>query len=107
MPNYLHPIQSKFSKAKKELENAIEVIEENAEDAMNPLQQLNVTDGMVEVFKDKPVVLIQNMNINIVQIINPIQNALRLLDKIDVSLYRESMLRTAGKKRTRKEDKEG
>jgi hypothetical protein len=100
MPNYLHPLESNYKKARKELEGALTVLEEVSESPLSPLQSLKVSDEMAEVFRDKPVILIQYMNVKIIQVNNRIQKALRLFDKIDMSLYREVVLRSNGTRKT-------
>lgn len=91
--NYLHGIKRNFETAKLELAKAMELIAsgDNCSSQVNALQSLKVDDSMAEVFRDKPVVLIQTMNVNILQINNRINAALRALDKID-----NAALRTIG-----------
>jgi len=87
MPNYLSQITYNFKKARKELEEALKIIESDDSlgrgNKINVLQSLNITDEMAEVFREKPVFIIQTMDVRILQINNQIQNALRALDKID------------------------
>jgi hypothetical protein len=85
-------MQSDFKKARKALEAAVELIESDS-DTITALQCLNVTDGMVDVFREKPVILINQMNIKIVKITNKINTALRAMDKIDMALYREATIK--------------
>ena len=102
MPNYLAPMKTRFDKARKELEQALKILQDDLTNPSNFVQSLKV-DGpeMAEVFKEKPVILIQSMNIKIVQINNNIQNALRYMEQIDTKLYRELFLRDHDVKRSR------
>jgi len=92
MSNYLSQITYNFKKARKELEEALKIIESDDSagrgNKVNVLQSLNITDEMAEVFRQKPVFIFQTMDVRILQINNQIQNALRALDKIDSASLR-------------------
>jgi len=92
MANHLLPIQLKFKRAKQALTEVVDLMETNDE-TLNALQCLTVTDQMAEIFRDKPVILINQMNIKFVKISNRINAALREIENIDPAIYREAMLR--------------
>lgn len=89
MANYLRSIELNFDKAKRELEKCLEAIESGTEtgcavkkNAIEVSQSLRVTDEMAQVFREKPIIFIQTMDIRIM-IVNRINAALRALDKVD------------------------
>lgn len=97
MPNYLRSVEARFEKIKKLLEEtALELEKSGAEGQVKVVQNLKVSGEMAEVFRDKPIVIIQSASVKFVKINNQVQMALRLLNEIDIRLYREAMLRTLG-----------
>jgi hypothetical protein len=84
MANFLSSMKYNMDKARNELESALDVLESRSGGrATDMLQQLSVTNGMADVFKDKPVVIIQMMDVRILQVDNRINAALRALDKYE------------------------
>jgi hypothetical protein len=81
MPNYLTQIQNDFYSAKKKLEKALDVTTKSPR--VEVLQNMTITDELAEVFREKPVIIIQSMDIKFVQINNLVMAALRHLDRID------------------------
>lgn len=81
MPNYLTQIRNDFYSARKKLEKALEVTTKSPK--VEVLQNINVTDELAEVFREKPVIIIQSLDIKFVQINNLVMAALRHLDRID------------------------
>jgi hypothetical protein len=90
MANYLTAAKYSLEKAKKELEAALRMMHASprtnggrrATD-INVSQFMNVTDGMAQVFADKPVIIIQTMDVRVLQINDRVNAALRALEKID------------------------
>lgn len=91
MANYLRPLQAKYEKARRALNKAMEILEQPDHNGFTALQSLKVTDELAAVFREKPVILIQSMNVKIL-INRQIYTALRCLDEIDIKLYREAAL---------------
>lgn len=104
MPNYLGQIIYNFKKARDELEAALRIIEgkDGAGSKVQVTQHMNITDELAEVFKDKPVIIMQTMDVRILQINNQIQAALRALDRID-----SASLRAIGTVKPTRRDKAG
>lgn len=91
MANVVHAYESRYRKAKDALEKALDMLGKEDMCGITALQSLNVTDELAQVFKEKPVILIQSMNIKLM-VNRQIFLALRALDEIDMKLYREAML---------------
>ena len=86
-----------YNRARKALEKSLELLDQD-DCGIAALQTLKVDDSMAEIFKEKPVILIQSMNVR-VMITKQIYSALRELDQIDMKLYREAVLKSMPKKR--------
>lgn len=88
MTNYLSAAKSNLDKARRELESALSVMRSQPASpggrrATDVMQSINITNGMAEVFADKPVIIIQHMDVRVLQINDQVNAALRALDKID------------------------
>lgn len=83
MSNYLTTIKNDFYAARKQLEKALAVTQK-ASPNVEVFQNLRITDEMAEVFKEKPVIIFQSMDIKFVQVNNLVADALRRLDRIDL-----------------------
>jgi len=85
MANFLAGAKYNLDKAKGELERALSTLQSSpgGRRATDILQSLNVTDDLAEVFKDKPVIIIQSMDVRVLQVNNQVNAALRALEKID------------------------
>lgn len=85
MPNYLTPAKKNLDRARAQLEQALSLLKTppGGRRSTDVIQSLNVTNGMAQVFADKPVIIIQTMDVRILQVNDQINAALRALDKID------------------------
>lgn len=83
MPNYVNALVYHTKKLRKELEKARSVIEGKSTGRVEIIQKMNVTDELAEVFKEKPVIIIQTMDVKILQINNLINDALREVDLVE------------------------
>lgn len=98
MANYLHTAQSKYNKARKALEKSLDMLEApEIATGVQALQSLNVTDDLAQVFREKPVILIQSMNVQVL-VQSQIYTALRALDDMNLKLYRDAMLQVVREK---------
>jgi len=89
MPNNLKPVYDKYNKARNALVKALDMLEQDDSDGVKVLQSLHVSDELAQVFREKPVILIQSMNVKILTI-KQIYIALRALDEIDLKLLRDA-----------------
>jgi hypothetical protein len=84
LANHLRTTLYQLKKARAELIKALEILEGDSGGSKIEINQhLDVTDELAEVFRDKPVIIIQTMDVRILQVNNQINSALRALDKVD------------------------
>jgi len=89
--NYTGNLSSKLALAKKALIQASENIEHEASAALNPVQQMTITDGWAELCHERPVFIVQNQ-INFIKIDKLINRAIRHLDELDLLTYRNAAI---------------
>lgn len=77
------PINKKITKAKKQLQNILEMIKQDADVSVNALQCLRVEDEMLELLREKPIILVNQMNIRMVHITLAINEAILAINEID------------------------
>jgi hypothetical protein len=92
MPNYSGPIVQSWNQTRDLVEKGLKQIDKSMR--ISTAQIVKVDDAWADLAKSRPIIIINNQNVNI-QVINILHDIRRRMDKIDVALYREALLRIA------------
>jgi hypothetical protein len=95
MPNYGGNVQTRWAICKKLLEGGLKKIDKSVQ--VSASQIVKIDDEWAELVKNRPVVIINNQNVNI-QIVQVFYEVLRQMEAIDASVYREAVLKSCNKK---------
>ena len=95
MPNYSPHITTKFAKVKDILMKVVKD-EPGKQVCVEANQVVKFDDQWAEMVKDRPIIIINNQKVDIR--ISMIYEAIRLIDDIDIALYREAILKGEGSK---------
>jgi hypothetical protein len=95
MPNLSPNIQTKWALCKKLVDKGLQAVDKGVK--ISATQLVKIEDGWAELAKDRPIIIINNQNVNI-QVINVLYEIRRHMDEIDVGVYREEVLKSANKK---------
>jgi len=88
MPNYLSSVQTKCRKLRGTIQRALDMVERSATQSGVPTrksisQVMNVSDDMADVFREKPVIIVQTMNVQVIQLTVKLGEALTLLSDVE------------------------
>ena len=95
MSNLSPKIQTKWAICRKLVEKGLRSIDKSVQ--VSATQLVKIDDEWAHLAKDRPVIIINNQNVNI-QVINVLYEIRRHMDEIDVGVYREAVLKSANKK---------